>query len=243
MSSARLTYFVIAMCQVGLLTYAVMVLRRGRKVKVSDSVILVLVLCSLIYDNMMLAWGTSIGDGDLLKYLSVPRYVTHALLTPMLILFAALSAGRMNVDGYRSREKLTFWGAITFFAIWYGLFADGVTLQLVSVTEDGLLRYAAHHAGASPPPLAVMTTGISLIIIGASMQRFGRWPWLFVGAMAMMIAAIFWADSGVIANIGELMLLTSLVVTGHEAVRRTALERAARKEQALGARRTRTVDA
>ena len=39
------------------------------------------------------------------------------------------------------------------------------------------------------------------------------------------------------------MLLTSLVMTGHEAVRRTTLERAARKEHALGARRTRTVDA
>lgn len=233
----RIGFFLIAVAEIALFVATLRVLKRGRKVRIGDAWILVILLVGLVYDNLMLAFGTTIGDGDLLRILSYPRYITHALFTPTLILFAALSADRMNIPGYRSRERLTFWGAVTFFAIWYGLFADLVGPHLEPVMEDGLLRYT--HVGTTPPPLAVITTVIGLLVIGGAMQRYGRWPWIFVASMTMLIIALFWVDNGLLANIGELILLTSMVATAYEATRRLTLEKAARREHALGARRTR----
>ena len=233
----RIGFFLIAVAEIALFVATLRILTRSKKVKVGDAWILVILLVGLVYDNLMLAFGTTIGEGDVLRILSQPRYITHALFTPTLILFAALSADRMNIPGYRSRERLTFWGAVTFFAIWYGLFADMAGPHLAPVMDDGLLRYAPD--GKQLPPLAVITTVVGLLVIGGAMQRYGRWPWIFVASTTMLIIALFWVDNGLLSNIGELILLSSMVATAAEATRRLALEKAARKEHALGARRSR----
>jgi hypothetical protein len=49
----------------------------------------------------------------------------------------------------------------------------------------------------------------------------------------MFVIAAFFVSNGLLANIGELILLSSMVVTGAEAVRRVGLERDARKKAAL----------
>jgi hypothetical protein len=57
----------------------------------------------------------------------------------------------------------------------------------------------------------------------------------------MFVIAAFFVSNGLLANIGELILLSSMVVTGAEAVRRVGLERDARKKAALDRHaRTRT---
>ena len=42
----------------------------------------------LTYDNLVLALGSTIGEGSLLLALTYPRHVTHVLLTPMLPVIA-----------------------------------------------------------------------------------------------------------------------------------------------------------
>lgn len=105
---AYMAYMVAAIVLFGL---TIRIVARGRKVKVADSAILLFVLVGLMYDNFMLAFGGQILDeGDVFLWLSVPRYVMHGLFTPLLIMQVALSADRLNVPGYRSRELLTLWG-------------------------------------------------------------------------------------------------------------------------------------
>ena len=233
----RVGFFLIGTAEIGLLITTLVILKRGRKAKVADAVVLAILLTGLVYDNYMLAFGTNIGQGELLRYLSVPRYLFHALFTPTLILFAALSADRMDIPGFRNRERLTLFGAITFFAIWYGLVQDGLSLTLTPTLKHGLLSYK--NTGASGPPLAVITTVLCLFVIGGAMQRYGRWPWLFAGSMVMFVIAAFYTDNGLLSNIGELVLLSSMVATAWVALARYTAAKAARREEALAARRQR----
>ena len=200
--------------------------------KVGESIVLLVILAGVIYDNLMLAFGGSIlGEGAALEMLSYPRYLLHGLFTPLLIIFCALSADRMDVPGYRKRETLTLWGAVTFFAIWFGLIGDLVNLDIAPATENGLLTYK--YAGAGGPPIAEIATVVSMLIIGGAMQRYARWPWIFVSALFMFVVALFFISNGVIANIGELVLLSGGAATAAEAVKRVTAERADKKAAAL----------
>jgi hypothetical protein len=225
-------YTAIAIAQIALFVYVLRIWRRGRAVKAGESIVLLVILCGVIYDNLMLAFGGSVlGEGAALEMLSYPRYLLHGLFTPLLIIFCALSADRMNVPGYRKRETLTLWGAVTFFAIWFGLIGDLVNLTIEPAVQDGLLAYK--HSGELGPPIAEVATVISMLIIGGAMQRYARWPWIFVSASIMFVIALFFIDNGVIANLGELVLLSGGAATAAEAVKRVTAERADKKAAAL----------
>jgi hypothetical protein len=230
LSPRAIGFLVLAAGAVVLLVLVVRILRQGRAVKVGDVGLLVPVLLGLVYDNLMLGLGGLAGESAVMEALSAPRYLMHALFTPFLIIFAALAADRLDVRGYRSRERLTLWGAVAFVAIWVGLIGDLIQLHLEPRDADGIFSYAHTSAG---PPVAEILTVVSLLIIGGTMQRYARWPWIFLGAAQMFVIAAFFVSNGLLANIGELILLSSMVATGAEAVRRVGLERDARRRAAL----------
>jgi hypothetical protein len=230
LSLRAIGFLVLASASVALFVLVLRILRQGRAVKVGDAGLLIPVLLGLVYDNAMLGLGSLAGESAAMEALSVPRYLMHALFTPLLIIFAALSADRLNVPGYRSRERLTLWGAVAFVAIWVGLIADLIKLHLEPRDADGIFSYAHTAAG---PPIAEIITVVSLLIIGGTVQRYARWPWIFLGAAQMFVIAAFFVSNGLLANIGEIVLLSSMVVTGAEAVRRVGLERDSRKRAAL----------
>lgn len=219
-----------------LLAWVVRTARAGRSVKVTDAAILGLVLLGLVYDNAMLSMAVLFGESTAMEIASYPRYILHGTFTPFLVLFAARCAERMDVPGYRNRATITFWGLFTFATILLGLMGE-TELHLTPVTEDGVLAYKHLGGGA---PIAEILTVIGVLIIGGTMQRYVRWPIIFLGGAQMFVFALFWADNSLIANFGELVLLTSMVWTGQEAVKRTRAEREARK---AGARNRHGADA
>ena len=223
----------------GLILWVLRIVRRGRGVKVTDAAILALVLLGLVYDNAMLSLAASFGESTAMEIASYPRYILHGTFTPLLVLFAARCAERMDVPGYRRRELITLWGVFTFATILLGLMGE-TELHLTPVTEDGVLSYRHLGGGA---PIAEILTVIGVLIIGGTMQRYMRWPVIFLGGAQMFVFALFWADDAVIANFGELVLLTSMVWTAQEAVRRVGLEREARRSDALSRRERGQVDA
>jgi hypothetical protein len=233
----QIGYAFIAAAEIALFVYAVRLLRRGRKVKVGDAVIMLPLLLALSYDNTMLALGNVLGENDVHRLFSGPRYITHALMTPLLLVYAALSADRLKVPGFEgNRSRITIWGAIAFFAIWYGLWNDLVHIELMwDTTGDAGGRYANHgHVG---PPLPVMATGLGLLLIGASITRHARSPWIFLSSIVMLVVVLFFPEYGVIVNLGELTLVTGMLMTGTAAVRAVERDRAARRDQALSDRR------
>ena len=122
---SHIAYMFYCLCAIALFATTIWVLRNGRKVKVTESIMLLLILGGLIYDNFMLGVGSLIfEESQGLLIATIPRFAIHALCTPLLIMHAALSCGRLNVPGYRSRTVITWWGATTFMCILLGLLRE-----------------------------------------------------------------------------------------------------------------------
>ena len=74
------TYALFALAQ---LTLAVIAFRQWRMRPGATTLTLMLPIVALVYDNTIAAAGSFIGEGALLRALTVPRFVGHAFLTPV----------------------------------------------------------------------------------------------------------------------------------------------------------------
>ncbi|MEQ6903613.1 ABC transporter ATP-binding protein [Nocardioides sp. YIM 152588] len=217
----------VALCQLGLFVIALRTLRRTRS---WDWLIPTLVAAALVYDNAILALGTTIGEGDVLHVLSMPRYAGHALGTPLLVMFAFTCASRFGIARFSRREAATGWGFVVYIAIMLGVLDDVVKLHLAPEYEHGLLSYG--HTSAGGPPIKEIVTVVCLLLLGGAIARYGRSHWMFLGAAAMFVIAAFWASDPVLSNTGELLLLAGIVATGLRSLRAEEERRAARKRGA-----------
>ncbi|MET3425846.1 hypothetical protein BJ973_005058 [Actinoplanes tereljensis] len=161
---------------------------------------LAVVAAALVWDNLVIAAGSAFGAGDLLLGLSVPRYVAHALLTPLLIpiVFKILGWPR----------KVWVW-TLTGALIAIGAYFEIIRLRLEPETYAGTLRYV--NAAAAGPPVPAIVTILVLIVAGAIAWRRGGPPWLCLAAAAMFAGAatlVPW-----LGNLGELALLSGILLT------------------------------
>ena len=235
MTVNHIGYMFYCLCAIALFATTIWILRNGRKVKVTESVMLLLILGGLIYDNFMLGVGSLIfPESQGLLIATIPRFAIHALCTPLLIMHAALSCGRLNVPGYRSRTVITWWGATTFMCILLGLLREIDPVFEYSV-ENGIAGF--RPAGDGGAPIAEVTTVFSLIVMGIALTRFIRWPWMLTSATVILIFNIFFLEYGAVTNLGELILLSGSVATGAYAVSYATKERELKKQEALARRK------
>jgi hypothetical protein len=156
-------------------------------------------IIALCWDNAIVAAGATIGAGDLLMDLSIPRYVAHAVLTPLLIPIAFHAVGL--------RLRLWMW-ALTAVLIAVGVYTEVFQLHLELREYGGTVRYANAAAG---PPIPAILTVLVMIGVGAMLWRREGLPWLCLGSLAMFAAAgsgVFW-----LGNAGELVLIGSILLT------------------------------
>jgi hypothetical protein len=235
MTFNHIAYMFYCLCAIALFATTIWILRNGRKVKVTESVMLLLILGGLIYDNFMLGVGSLIfPESQGLLIATIPRFAIHALCTPLLIMHAALSCGRLNVPGYRSRTVITWWGATTFMCILLGLLREIDPVFEYSV-EGGIAGF--RPAGDGGAPIAEVTTVFSLIVMGIALTRFIRWPWMLASATVILFFNIFFLEYGAVTNLGELILLSGSVATGAYAVSYATKERELKKQEALARRK------
>lgn len=162
----------------------------------------------LAYDNAIIGSGSLIGAGDSLMQLNMVRYVIHAITTPLLILTGLVLARNASV-GWSWRRSiaiiagLTVVGFVAYDSMTY--LSNGYVLA-----NEGMLRYVldVDHSG---PPLAPITTMSFMIAFGIGLYIQERSWWLLAGALAMFTAAAM--QLGIIANIGEILLMTSVLLT------------------------------
>jgi hypothetical protein len=181
----------------------------------------------LIYDNLIISLGTTIGIGPLLQTLSWPRFAMHALLTPFMI----IAVTQVAVAGGIRWAASTTWRVIAWLLVAamlvYGALEHLIGLQTFPACFDGILRYTTNlspsHfcyegqeavAGAGPPIPSIIGNIITLAV-GIGLWRSHRWPWLAVGALLMFAAAsVPISTSGMAAsNGGEVILLLSFALT------------------------------
>jgi hypothetical protein len=173
--------------------------------------LLVLVILALIYDNAVVAIGSTLGEGSLLETLSLPRYVTHALLVPLLIMVAVGLARRYDVRFFAGRVTPGVFGALTVLLIALGAWADIVTLDLEPNRYADTVRYT--NAAANGPPIPAIIAILVMIGVGVALAVRARWPWLLVGGLVMFAAAGAGASILWLGNVGELALILTVWLT------------------------------
>lgn len=218
-------HLVVAVVLAALAALALRVWLRARR---SYTTIVVLVSGGLVYDNAVLGVGRWLGHGSVLEALSLPRFVLHALTTPLLIIvgFGALRA--FGVRWARDRAAHAAACVVATALVAWGVVTDIVLLDLEEQSDAGVVSYG-NAAGSVPVP--AIATIVALIAAGVALWHVAGWRWLALGATAMLVASGLGSISGLLTNLGELSLIGSLVATEREAARRSASARpTARRE-------------
>ncbi|WP_179277268.1 hypothetical protein [Actinoplanes regularis] len=193
----------IAVAQLVLLALVIAMRRRRPDWALS---LLILVILALIWDNAVIAIGGTLGEGEPLRTLSVPRYVTHGLLVPLLIMVGVGLARRYGIQSLAGRAVPAVFGAFTAALIVAGIWLDVIDLDLEPTRYADTLRYTNAASHGAPIP-AVVTI---LVLIGIALLVRARQPWLLAGAVAMFVAAAAGALAFWIGNVGELLLILSI---------------------------------
>lgn len=168
------------------------------------------VAVGLVYDNGVVALGAVLGTGGPLLALSLPRFAVHALVTPVLIVFALGAARDLGLAWARRRlARVGFW-LLTAVLIVYGVVADLVGLTLMPEREGDALRYTAAESVA---PIPSMVTIVVLLAVGTALLVRARTGWMLLGAVLMLAASAVPDAPLAVSNVGEVVLIAGLALT------------------------------
>lgn len=199
-------FLVYAFIHVALFVTSIALLYRRRTL---STVPLSLVTAGLAYDNAMIAVGGSLGVGQELMQLSVPRFFMHALATPMLLLAALGLIQRTSADWSHAQLAKVFSLTLVVLLIAVGFWSDMLMLELEPKSEGSILSYS----NANSFPVAPIATIIALIAAGLVLWRNGGGTWVLLGTLTQL-AVTFVGEAVVFAgNFGEVALLAALVWT------------------------------
>ncbi|WP_079507738.1 hypothetical protein [Mesobacillus jeotgali] len=176
--------------------------------------VLLLVTFGLIYDNLVLALGSLIGEGTFLKTMNLLRFWFHALFTPLLILFSWAAASKTtDISWIKGRGGLLFAAFLTIAMIISELVQNTLGIKLVPDRSNGVLSYdsAASHG----PPIMIIGVTVTLLIAGFILWIKRKWKWMAIGVILMGIgsAVPLPLESDAATNGFELILLLSLWAT------------------------------
>lgn len=176
--------------------------------------VIYIVILPLIYDNLILATGKWIGEGDLLESLNFSRFCLHALVTPLLVMY---SLGTLQESGVKWAKKnwLVMLGILyTLGLMVFEFTAEVFGLELGVVKEYGTISYSSVEDGTGPPIMVLLLTLI-LIVASAILWKKTKWPVFFIGALVMTIGSAIPINvgSGAVTNAFEVFLIFSLIWT------------------------------
>jgi hypothetical protein len=206
-------FYIQALLQTALLLW---LLRIRRRTGAAAATVLLIPQLGLVYDNLIVAAGSSIGLGGLLQALSWPRFWIHWLFGSWLIIASGAILRLAGVAWARSRGAMA-----TFCLLTVALMAYDLPLfwksRLYPVCELGLVRYSTavpvekfcfpdQLPVKSEFPLAAVTTCIIVIFAGAELLRRRRFPWMMLGAMLMFISATPLLARLKLDNFGEVLI-------------------------------------
>lgn len=188
-----------------------LVMRRGR---VIASDLALLVILGLVYDNAVIGFGVTLGEGPLLETLNAARYWLHGILTPLLILVAWHVLVRAGVRWARSGWALATAAVLTVACGAYEMVVGAVPMRLEPEVAYGALDYANVNA-PDGPPLMVLVVAAALLVAGILVWVRMRWPWLAVATAVLVVgsAVPLPVPSAAATNAFELILLIGVLAT------------------------------
>lgn len=206
-----ITHFVIGALMTVLLVITVQQLRRTFN---SYGLIIVALVIGLIYENLILGLGGLIGYGDTLKALNTPRFVSHALFTPMLIIYAIGMARMAGLNWAQSRAWHIAFCVLATGLIAFGAYQDILNLRLVPYEAGAqVLGYRNDFALLKGPPIPAVSAILVVIVVGGLLLWRRRWAGLLAGGVVMLVGAMLMLRFPLGGNLGELALGLAIVAT------------------------------
>ena len=180
---SQISYSIYAIFYIGFSAYAFWV---WRQTKAWSSFFAFLVSAALIYDNGIIALGNTLGEGELLRVLTVGRFCVHFTVVPLLIWTSLKQAERAGYDW--AKKPLVQWA----FRILIGVLilsgfvteVHGIALELMNV--DGVLRYMLTDAIFTA--IVPVAGAVVALVIGILLWRRSGWLWMFWGTLVIFIA-------------------------------------------------------
>jgi hypothetical protein len=200
-------YFSYFLILAGLFVYVL----RLQGVQKLPRALLLLVIFGLVYDNGMCSAGFLIGEGQVLKWLTIPRFVLHVFLTPLIcVICLKLSRGARVPAALTKSAAGAAWAlAIVLMAV--GYFQDLASLDLAPRSLLGVVTYT--HPKSMPPIAAIVVNFLS-IAASILIWRRTRWPWLFITSVLMLLLGGFPQKYfGLIpGNAGEIIFVSGFIL-------------------------------
>jgi hypothetical protein len=222
---ATLVFCLYSLAHFSTVVFAVRILRRY---SAPGAAIIALLSLGLIYDNGIIALGSSIGIGATLETLSWPRFILHALVTPLMIVAVVQIAVAGGVRWLDSRAAWTGVWLLIAAMIGYGVY-ELTLLELQPACFSGITRYTSSAspaqfcfegqqslAGLGPPIPSILAVFL-IMGFGVALWRRQRWPWFGLGGLQMLLAAaVPFSQFGLIpGNGGEVILQFAFVATAY----------------------------
>jgi hypothetical protein len=199
-------YFCFFLLQAGLFTYVV----RMKTDQRTPRLLLLMVIACLMYDNGVSAAGFLTGPGQVLKALSIPRFILHVFVTPLVCVLCLQIARAARVPAALHRRATGFVWALTIVLMLIGFMQDLAPMDFVPKTVFGVLTYT--HTTAVIP-MAAIIMNVFTIATALLLWRTTGWPVLFITSVLMLlIAAIPHAWFGLIpGNAGEIIFIYGFI--------------------------------
>jgi hypothetical protein len=201
-------HLLIALLEVMLVGFSIQRWRRSASVAMA---VLSLVLASMAYDNTILAIGNLLGAGELLKALSLPRFLLHYILVPLFIVVGVELAYRAGAKWANTAARSVAW-VVALVLAGIEITTRFANLTLEPVTVFGVLRYSSLKSTGAP----VVTIGVMIfmILIGIGLWLRLQWPWLFFGGLVALVGnAIPVSLVGtILGSLSELIIGISLLL-------------------------------
>ena len=182
--------------------------------------IVILTLLALVYDGLTIAIGGMIGEGPLLRALNTPRFLAHALITPLLLIFVFGVMRRCGVSWAQSRGAHATACLVAVALVLWGSKSGVLDLSLAPRFDHETIRYANTAEKGPPIPVilvSVLTTAAA-IAVGRKTRQYG----MLAGSLVMFALAPQTPRFPAIGNIAEVFFSYGLI-SGERAARRIVL--------------------
>jgi hypothetical protein len=195
----------------------------------------------LWYDNFRIGIGRFVGEGELLKALTVPAFAWHWTMLPLLVIAAGSIAKSAGLRWAQPKAVIGSFCAVACVLIALdvpNLFSIDLHPACVAdtfryttrVTELQFCSPDSVVVNGVGSPLVAILTNVIVLGVGIALWSQRGWPWLTLGAGAMFLAAgggpaLFPYYSLPIANFGEILITLGLISTSVHFARRARAAR------------------
>ncbi|SFQ07991.1 hypothetical protein SAMN05421670_0861 [Psychrobacillus psychrotolerans] len=205
-------YFLYTFLYTALLIWGLYGIRKQELAKWSS--VIYIVILPLIYDNLILATGKWIGEGELLESLNFSRFCLHALITPLLVMYSIGTLRESGIEWVKKKWLVIVGIIYTIGLMVFEFSVEVVGLEIEVVKEYGVVSYS-NVEEATGPPIMVLLVTLILIVASAIVWKKTKWPIFFIGAIVMTIGSALPLniESGAVTNAFELFLIFTLIWT------------------------------